>query len=94
MLCVYFAVPDFIFFSLFKLFFAIRMTSDYFLKTKADVFICVLQGHPENDNVAKFMPEIVSCCTAAAPHGLTLLDAFSGAVLPVCPPSLSVRRVF
>lgn len=53
----------------------------------------MLQGHPGNDNVAKFMPETVSCRTAAVPRGFTALDAVGGAVLPVCPPSLAVRRV-
>lgn len=61
------------------------MASHYFLKQKL-VFIYVLQGHPGNVNVAKFMPEIVSHRTAAVPHGFTTLDAFGGAVLPVCSP--------
>lgn len=56
-------------------------------KTRADVFIYVLQGHPGNDNVAKFVPEIVSCCTAAVPRSFTTSDAFGAALLPVCPPA-------
>lgn len=40
------------------------------------------------------MPGIVSCCIAADSHGCTLCDALSAAVLPGCPHSVSLCRMW